>query len=87
MASRRTLKKTVNYIVSEMCVEALVLKHIKNVPDDQCDEVLTDILNLQNEFVTRTSHTEPGNVKGYYRQFYKDFNAGVDAISAKIDKF
>lgn len=87
MASRKELKKAVNYIISDMFVEAIIMKEIKHVDDAKADEVLGELLTIQDEFLKRASHTEPGNVKGYYRQYYKDFNAAVDAVGSKIDAF
>ena len=87
MASRKDLKKTVNYIVGEIYTDCLVLQAVKGVEDEKVDDVLTDLLALQDDFLARCSHTEPGNVKGYYNQFYKDFNDRVDAIYAKIEAF
>ena len=84
MANIRTLKKTMNYIIYELCTETLVAEILKKADPIKTDEILTDLLQLQQDFVSRVSHTEPGNVKGYYNQFYKDFNDRVDAIVAKI---
>ena len=63
MASRKVLKKNVNYIAGELFTECLV--NSLYVP-------------------SRISHTEPGNVKGYYKKFRSDFNAKVDEIIEAI---
>lgn len=84
MASRKNLKKTVNYIVDELCTECLAQDFLKKADENKVNEVLTDILALRDEFLARCSHTEPGNVKGFYKKFYEDFNAQSDAIVAKI---
>ena len=44
------------------------------------------VLKMQDEFVTRISHTEPGNVKGFYKKFRADFNAKVNEIIEAIGK-
>jgi hypothetical protein len=41
---------------------------------------------MQDEFIKRISHTEPGNVKGFYKKFRQDFNAQVDAIVEGLEK-
>ena len=46
----------------------------------QADKVMTDILDMQDDFVSRISHTEPGNVKGFYKKLREDFNARVSSI-------
>lgn len=50
------------------------------------DEVLTEILKTQDDFVSRLSHTEPGNVKGFYKQFHAEFDKKVTEIIDAIDK-
>lgn len=87
MASRKNLKKTVNFIVEEIVTDCLVQQALKETDEKNVDEVLSDVMNLQNEFLARISHTEPSNVKSFYKDFYKDFNDRVDAIYAKIDAF
>lgn len=87
MASRKNLKKTVNFIVSELFTQCLVLRTVKGADDAKVREVLADILKLQSEFLSRANHTEPGNVKGFYRKYYEDFNAQADAIYDKMMAF
>lgn len=87
MASRRELKKNVNYIVGELFSECLV--HSLFVPGTdkaKADTLLGDILNTQSEFVSRISHTEPGNVKGFYKKLRADFDAKVSDIIDAIAK-
>ena len=53
---------------------------------DKADELMSEVLKMQDEFVTRISHTEPGNVKGFYKKFRADFNAKVNEIIEAIGK-
>ncbi|MDR0962188.1 MAG: hypothetical protein LBM62_06500 [Mediterranea sp.] len=88
MASRRELKKYVNYIAGELFLECFIRGW--NMPEKEnrkCDELLSEVLQLQNEFINRISHTETGNVKNYYRRFYQDFNARVREIEEKLTKW
>ena len=41
---------------------------------------MAEVLRMQDEFVSRISHTEPGNVKGFYKKFRVDFNAKVTRL-------
>ena len=84
MANKRVLKKSINYVVGDLFQECIVLKLIKKVDDAKVDDVLTDILDLQNEFLSRINHPQPGNVKGYFRKLYVDFGDGVEAIIKKM---
>lgn len=68
MASRRELKKQVNYIASELFMECLVNSlYVPGTDKQKADQLMSDILNMQDEFLSRISHTEPGNVKGFYK--------------------
>jgi hypothetical protein len=86
MASRRKLKKNVNYIAGELLAACLVKSMPETADKKKADGILTLILVMQNEFVNRLSHTEPGNVKGFYKKFHSDLNAKlneiIDAITA-----
>ncbi|NDV65936.1 hypothetical protein [Bacteroides sp. 224] len=86
MASRRQLKKNVNYIIGELFAECLIKS--MNTPEtnkEKADKVLTDILMVQDDFISRISHTEPGNVKGFYKKFREDFNTKVNGIIEAIE--
>ena len=85
MASRRDLKKNVNYIAGELFTECLVNSLL--IPDTdkaKADALMAEVLKMQDEFVSRISHTEPGNVKGFYKKFRSDFNAKVNEIIEAI---
>lgn len=85
MASRKDLKKGINYIVSELFAECVFISLTLSETDrKKADKILTDILNLQDEFISRISHTEPGNVKGFYKKLHEDFNAKVGEILEAI---
>ena len=47
-------------------------------------ELMYELLEIDEEFLSRISHTEPGNAKQYYRAFYADFDNRVNAV---IEKF
>ena len=47
---------------------------------------MTKILVMQNDFVTRISHPEPGNIKGFYKKFRSDFNKQMNALIEEIGK-
>ena len=87
LASRRELKKNVNYIAGELFTECLINSmFIPGTDKVKADELMAEVLKMQDEFVTRISHTEPGNVKGFYKKFRADFNAKVNEIIEAIGK-
>lgn len=85
MANRRTLKRNINYICSEMFAECIAASLYSGKPDkDNVNTLLTTILKLQSDYIRRISHTEPGNTKGYYKALIRDFNKHVDEIIDQI---
>lgn len=87
MANRRDLKKNVNYIAGELFQECLVHSmFIPGIDKTKLDEVMGSILVMQDEFLCRINHTEPGNVKNFYKKFYADFNQKVNEIIEAIEK-
>lgn len=81
MASRRELKKNVNYISGELFSECLINSmFVPGTDKAKADALMEKILAMQTDFVSRISHTEPGNVKGFYKKFRSDFNAKVNEI-------
>lgn len=85
MANRKDLKKAINYIAGELFTECVLIS--LNLPEEgkqKTDEIMTNILNMQNEFISRISHTEPGNVKGFYKKLHEDFSVQVDQIIQAI---
>ncbi len=87
MATKRDLKKNVNYIVSELFTECLLCsRRLPETEKAKGDELMSDVLKLQDEFISRLNHVEPGNVKNFYKKFLTDFNAKVDAIIDSIGK-
>lgn len=87
MASRRELKKTVNYISGELFAECLVNSmYVPGTDKAKAEELMAEVLKMQDEFLSRISHTEPGNVKGFYKKFRSDFNTKVNEIIDAIAK-
>jgi hypothetical protein len=84
MANKRDLKKGINYVASELFLECIVLKQIKKADATKVDEILADILYLQNEFLARAGHPEPGCVKAYYRKLNEDFGNEVENIFRRM---
>lgn len=81
MASRRELKKNVNYIAGELFAECLFNSlYVPGTDKAKADLLMADILKMQEEFLSRISHTEPGNVKGFYKKFRSDFNTKMNEI-------
>lgn len=87
MASRKVLKKNINYIASELFAECLVNSlYVPGTDKQKADNLMGEILKMQDEFISRISHTEPGNVKMFYKKLHADFNAKVEEIIDAMGK-
>ncbi len=87
MAKRKDLKKNINYICSELFAECVALSLYKlNVKQEDIDNLMTRILLMQDEFISRISHTEPGNAKGFYKRLCSDLNEQTNDIINAISQ-
>ena len=91
MANRRTLKKAIQLVTSDLITESyinyLMLKKMDNAGFDAIVEKIADI---NNDFLARVNHPngtkEPKLVKAYYKKLIEDFNKEVDQIIEKLNK-
>lgn len=87
MASRRRLKKEIGNIISDLFTECLVYANfVPGVDKDAANKLMIDLLKIDDEFITRISHTESGNVKGFYKKLYKDFDENINVIITEFEK-
>lgn len=86
MASKRNLKRTINYVLSDLFAEGIALSLYGEKKDqDAIEETLSVILKTHRDFISRVSHVEPGmKPKKFYKTLIDDFNSRVDEI---IDQF
>lgn len=87
MASRRDLKRDINYVIGDIFTECLIYKEL--VPGTNAkaaDELIVDLLRIDNDFIARISHTEPGKAKEYYRTLVKDFQKQMGDVIDKLTK-
>ena len=86
MTNKRNLKRTINYICSELfavCV-AVSLYNVK-ADEENVNAMLTAILAIQSNYVRRISHPEPGMLaKAYYRDLIDKFNKETGEIIDQI---
>ena len=78
MASRRDLKKSIYYIADDLLFAAIV----EGVNREVIFETVNNVLNL----IPRISHTQPGNVKGYYKKIYEELDKQIQIVSEELEK-
>ena len=76
MASRRKLKKQISYIAGDLFLASLV----EGVNRATVVDAIHNILGL----IPRISHTQPGNVKGYYKKLHEELNKNIKVVSDEL---
>ena len=87
MANKRTLKKQINLICEELFVDFVAASLYGNTPkQSEAGAVLFSIAKLQNNFISRVSHPEPGiKAKKYYKDLREKFAAQASEIADQIN--
>lgn len=49
-------------------------------------ELVSKVINLRADIISRISHTEPGNVKGFYKKLKSDFNSQIEEVFNKLNE-
>jgi len=91
MASRRGLKKDLNYLYSELMLDAFASFSNSKKPDDKkASELIKKISDNYVDFVNRVSHTDGKQnkklVKAYYKELWDAVLKDVLSISEEIEK-
>lgn len=84
--NKRDLKKTINYVCSELFAECVAASLYSGKPnEDNTNALLASILNIHSDYLKRVSHSEPGmKSKVYYNCLIKNFNKSVTEIIDQI---
>ena len=91
MANRRTLKKDIQLVTSDLITESYI-NHLMLQKMDKSgfDAIVEKIADINNDFLARVNHPngtkEPKLVKAYYKKLIEDFNKEVDQIIEKLNK-
>ncbi|MBO6077497.1 MAG: hypothetical protein J6P66_01945 [Bacteroidaceae bacterium] len=87
MASRRHLKRDISYVIGDIFTECLVYKElVPGTSQEEAEKIILDLLKIDNEYITRISHTEPGNAKQYYNKLIKDFQTSMSDVIDRLVK-
>lgn len=91
MASRRKLKKTIQFVSGEL-MEDVLFKTLLAKKDitEKTDKMLVEISNLNTEFTKRAGKPDakdnPALVRKYYNKLFSDWNEQVEKIIKEIEK-
>ncbi len=85
MASRRNLKKVITFVVDELATEAFLMSYDAKDETAAWVELFNKIFALNNEYVARVSHVEPGvSAKKYFDTLCDSFNKEAKALLEEI---
>ena len=91
MASKKNLKKDLNYLTNELLTECFTYQffHVDMDPK-QANEVAAYILNNRNDLANRINNIEnkdnPKLVKEHFKKIRSDFEKSVEALDKLIAK-
>lgn len=78
MASRKDLKKKITHIAGDLFLVSL-MEGINR-------EVVCNSVHKVVKLIPRISHTEPGNVKGFYKKLNEDLNKEINIVADELAK-
>jgi hypothetical protein len=89
MASVRSLKKDIDYLIFEVISDCFAFSAIH--PDDKSDElsaIISDAVNFRNDLIARVNNPDgkdnPKIVKAYYKAVEKDLITSVDKLFDRL---
>lgn len=87
MSSKRNLKRTINYVCSDLFAEGIATSLYSDIHDSSNIEVLlTSILVIHNNYIRRVSHIEPGmSAKVYFKDLKEKFTKEIDEITDQLN--
>ena len=85
MASRRRLKKDINYLSFELLAECFTYQYFhENADREAIDSVAATILDNRNDLVSRINHIDgkenPKLVKAHFNKIKQDVSKSVEAL-------
>jgi len=91
MASRKKLKKTIQFASSELITDVYFRCLMSpKIDENKTDELVVRIMNTSHEFILRANRPagkdNPKLVKDYFRSLYADWNKSMVAITDDINK-
>ena len=87
MANKRDLKRSINYVCSDLFAEGVAHSlYGAKADEDTVEAIWTSILKIHSDFISRISHPEPGmKRKVYFAKLVEDFNKNVNEIIDQLN--
>jgi hypothetical protein len=90
MASRRKLKKTIQFVSSELITDIYFRCLMsKEVDEQKIDNLVIEVMALNREYVLRTIRPDgkqnPKLVKAYFRKLFADWQTAMEKVIKEIE--
>ena len=86
MTNKRTLKKAITAICEELFAEGVAIALYGPRPKKDVEALLFSIVKMQNNYIKRVSHPEPGmSAKTYYKDLRENFSAQVSEVLDQLN--
>lgn len=82
---RKDLKKHINYLCGELLAECMADAQFSKKDNKQdVENVVLSIARMQNDWICRLSHVEPGSTKLFFKKLKEDMQNRTDEIIDQI---
>jgi len=82
---RKDLKKHINYLCGELLAECIAATQFSKKDNRQdIENVMLSILKMQNDWICRLSHVEPGSKRMFFKKLREDMQKRTDEIIDQI---
>lgn len=91
MASKRDIKKDINYLTGEVIADCFLFMHLHDGKHEtKAVEIVENTVELRNNLMAKVNHLPEGvsgkQVKVHYRSIYNELLAGMDEQLQKLSK-
>ena len=90
MASRKKLKKTIQFVTSELITDIYFrLLMSKDIENEKIDALVVDIMSLNKEFILRANRPDGKNnprlVKAYFSKLFADWKIAMENTIKSVE--
>jgi len=90
MASRRKLKKTIQFVSSELITDIYFRCLVsKDINTEKVDNLTVEVMELNREFIMRVNRPDgkdnPKLVKAYFRKLFADWQVAMAKVIKEIE--
>lgn len=89
MTNKRELKKYINVNCADLLAECVAISlYSSKANDENVKALMYSVLKLENHFIKRISHPEPGmKAKTYFKDVLDKFHSSANEIIDQINNF